>query len=147
MPEVNFDNILSTQMDAIEAPKPTPQGRYRAKVEKYEYKVAGKPGEEKPTAEVYFKLLQPIETEDDNAAAALDFSTLRDQRKTFWLTGEALHYTREFIEQHCHVHGSGRGLGECFTDIPGKECGVTIIHTLSKKDGKTYANVQGTFAL
>ena len=147
MTEVNkadFDSILNTQMDGIEKPKPLVQGKYRAIVRTFKYVKSPEKGT--PGAEVTFKILNPIETEDDAAANLFDYSD-REVRQTYWLTKDALHRAKEFLEEHCKIHGSGRLIGEVFNDVTNAEVGVVLVHNKSKKNDEIYANVQTTFAL
>lgn len=136
----NFDAILDTQMDAIEKPKPLPQGKYAAQVKTFKYVTSKE--KQTPGAEVTFRILRPIETEDDALAQSMDYSE-RELRTSFWLTPDARFRAKEFLENHLGIHASGRSLGDVFNDCVNQPCTVLLVHTTAA-DGNVWANIKST---
>lgn len=144
-PEADFEAILNVQMDNIEKPKPIPQGRYHAVVKTYKFITSKE--KNTPGAEVTFRLVRPIETEDDELANSMDFSE-KEFRTTYWLSKDAQFRAKEFLEAHLGIHSSGRNMGEVWKDCPNQECGVQIVHNPKKDDPSViYANIKETFSL
>jgi hypothetical protein len=140
----DFESILNTQMEAIEKPKPIPQGKYRAHITGFTYVKSDK--KNTPGAEFKFKVLQPIETEDDALANSFDYSD-RELKTTYWLTKDSLFRLKEFLVEQLGLHDSGRPLGDVINEAPNNEIGIMVRHGTSQRTGDVFANIDSTFKL
>lgn len=140
MAEVDFDNMLDMDLDAIHRPPPLPVGTYRVLVEDKQYVKSAKKGTD--GCEFTFSNWEPqddVDKEELEEYLAQPGSNLQSYKRsgndtTFWMTPKTLWRLKEFIEK-CGVSAQGplgKALEECkgqnvlcFLDqTPGRDGGV-----------------------
>lgn len=139
----NFGSLLDTNADAIERPKPMPEGSYL-------WVVQGLPRYDKSSkkqtefAEFTLKCVAAGDDVDAESLAAMGGIEDKTQRATFYLTEKSLYRLKEFL-QHCGIEVEGRPLRESIEEAPNCQVGAYIRHEASD-DGETiYANLGKTF--
>jgi hypothetical protein len=145
--ELNFDDLLNSNLDSqtFDRTPPLPPGSYAAMVK--DYKKTDKPSQKGNHGIVFtFSFLQAKDDVDEDALAkALERKPMKDRtmQLTFYMTPNAAHRIREFIEM-LGVDHSGRTLKECLPETKG--CGLTVHvkHTPSRNNPEeSFAEIGG----
>jgi len=143
MTEVNFNALLSVQIDSVERPKNFPVGHYESLVASYEF---GKSSQkETPYARFQIKLLGPSEDVDEDLfEAAGGMEALRERKPvpmTFYLTKDALYRLREFLENGLALSCSGRNFDEVIPESANVPLTVHVSHRAGQKEGEFYMDL------
>ncbi len=140
MTEVNFNKLLSVQIESVERPKSFPAGHYESVVASHEMGRSSK--KETPYILFSIKLLGPTEDVDEELfEAAGGMEALRERKPldmTFWLTKDALYRLREFLEDGLELSCSGRNFDEVIPESTNVPLTVQVSHRAGKKEGEFY---------
>lgn len=138
----NFAEILSTNFDTVERPKPLPVGTYLCIIAgPPEHKNVG----EKQTDAFDFTLnvIQPQSDVDQAALAEMGGHAGKTLRHTQWVTKESLWRLKEFLQQ-LGIETEGKTVPEAIAETPGKQLYVTVKHVPAKDGSVVHANVDKT---
>jgi len=131
----SFDDLLGARVDEFEKPQPLPVGSYHVLVKDYgkteKQSAAGNNG-----VVVQFSVLSPLDDVDaDELRKVTAKSPLSKKvlRHTFWLTEDAAHRIRTFIE-YLGITVEGRTLREVLPEIKGRPIIVSIRHKPSDRN-------------
>jgi len=140
MTEVNFNELLSVQVDSVERPKSFPVGHYESIVASHEM---GKSSQkETPFVRFQIKLLGPAEDVDEDLfEAAGGMEALRERKPvpmTYYLTKDAMFRLREFLEEGLALNCSGRNFDEVIPESANASLTVHVSHRAGQKEGEFY---------
>lgn len=135
---VDFRNLLSTNLEAIERPKPLPAGTWNGTISARTFGESNK----KKTPFVQFTIsnLRPgedIDPEDLNGVRELGKKTVTT---TYYITPEAQFRIKDLIAS-CGHETSGRSLAEGIEDLIGSEVMFLIKHRPSEDGQEIYTDV------
>lgn len=129
----DFQDILNTPMDSIERRPAPPEGTYRVRFGKPEFKKVGE--KQTPAAEYPVLLIEALDVDD----VALKESSFKPgetrSRYTCWLSTAALDagLPKDFLDA-LGVRHKGRSLGECLLEAEGMEARALVRHELDKQN-------------
>ncbi len=143
MTEVNFNELLSVQVESVERPKSFPVGHYEAIVAGHEM---GKSSQkETPFVRFQIKLIGPSEDVDEELFDdAGGMEALRDRKPiplTFYLTKDAMFRLREFLENTMELSCSVRNFDEVIPETANVSLKVHIAHRAGQKEGEFYMDL------
>jgi hypothetical protein len=141
MAKVDFNQLLSTNLDAVKRPPVKPAGTYLGSIASYKFDLSS----QKKTPYVRFELagIQPGEDIDPDQMKEEDGTPI-DLAKwkpgfEFYLTANALFMLKEFIEGFGNIQMSGRELKEVLPELKGLP--VMFEATLEQSDdGERFFN-------
>lgn len=140
---VNFGSILDTPSNAVEKPKPLPQGSYIAVVQ-------GLPRFDKSSkkqtefVEFTLKLLSAGEDVDAEELAAMGGIAEKTIKATYYLTETALWRLKDFLD-HAQIEEGDATLRQRVEAAAGAQVGVFINHEASQDGESVFARVGRTF--
>lgn len=148
MTEVNFNELLSVQVDSVERPKSFPVGHYEAVVAGHEM---GKSSQkETPYVRFQIKLIGPSEDVDEELFDdAGGMEALRERRPvplTFYLTPDAMFRLRKFLEDTMELNCSGRNFDEVIPETANGALKVHIAHRAGQKEGEFFMDLDDHMA-
>lgn len=141
----NFAELLDTNADAIERPKPLPVGGYSTIV-------TGAPvydkSSKKGTPYVQFTLkpvaaLDDVDENDLNEAGGLENKTIR---ATYYLTEDAAFRLKDFLE-HCGIDMAGKTLRGGIEEAMNCTVGAVIRHRPSEDGTTIFAELARTMPI
>ncbi len=138
--DVNFNELLSVQVESVERPKSFPIGHYEAVVASHEMGTSSKKG----TPYVCFptKLLGPGEDVDEELFEQAGGMAALTERKpipmTFYLTKDAMYRLREFLEEGLGLNCQGRNFDEVIPETTNAPLTVHVSHRAGQKEGEFY---------
>lgn len=138
----NFGSILDTPSNAVERPKPMPQGTYVCQVQGLpRYDKSSK----KQTEFVEFTLqfLSAGEDVDQEELAAIGGFQGKTIKATYYLTETALWRLKDFLD-HCQIEEGDSSLRQRIEEAAGKQVGVFINHEASQDGSAVFARVGRT---
>ena len=146
MSEVNFSELLTTQVDTAERPKSFPIGDYNALITGHEF---GKSSQkETPFVRFMCKLLSPLESVDEElfeeAGGMEALNARKPIRLDFYITPDALYRLREFLEDSLELSCSGRSFDEVIPEATNVSFVANIKHDAGQKPGEVYMNIDST---
>lgn len=140
----SFTEILNKPAAQVEKPKPYPVGEYLCIVDGpfQEREVNGT-----PIVRWKLKPIQPMQSVDQSALAAAG-GLGRPMYHDFWMLssdGQPNDYPLiRFLEEHLGIERGDKSIAQMAAEAPGKQCIVTIKHTVSKDGTEIYGNVAST---
>jgi hypothetical protein len=140
---VNFNDILATRADTIEAPKSLPPGKYLASVKSFEPGVSTQ--KKTPYVEIKFAVTGIIDVpadQESEASAALSKGPV-EMRSSFYLSDKSMYRIIDFLEKDLGISRAGRTLGDMLTECVGLECGV-LLDIEQSKDGRDFTAIKRT---
>lgn len=145
----DFESLLNTPAEEIEAPKPVPQGSYRAQIMGFDQIESS----QKKTPGIAFTV-RLIEAQDDVDPDALaeyketggDISK-KEMKHTFYLTNASSFMLKEFMKDVLGIGESGRTLAAMLEETKGKEFIVKVVLKTSKSSGRFYSEIAEAIAL
>lgn len=143
---VNFQDILNTRADTIEAPKSLPPGKYHASVKSFEPGVSTQ--KKTPYVEVKFSVLAPLDIpgdQEEDASQALSKGPI-EMRTSYYLSEKAMFRIVDFLEKDLGIVKSAKTLGDMLTESIGQEVGL-ILDTEVTKDGREFVGIKRTCKL
>lgn len=120
----DFNALLDTQADNVEAPKPLPSGEYTFRISSYEMGQSS----QKQTPYIRY-LLQPTAAGDDVDEDMLEEVgdwQQKQLRATFYLTDRSMFMLRNFLEGACQIEVAGRTFKELIPEAVGCEVIGTV---------------------
>jgi hypothetical protein len=142
---VNFQDILNTRADAIEAPKSLPPGKYSASVKSFEPGVSTQ--KKTPYVEVKFNIDGLIEVPaeyESEANAAISAKGGYEMRISYYLTDKSTYRLVDFLEKDLGISRGGKSLGDMLQDSIGATCGL-VLDLETSKDGREFVGIKRTF--
>lgn len=143
MSDVNFNELLSVQVESVERPKNFPMGHYDAVIAAHEMGTSSKKG----TPYVLFrvKLLGPGEDVDQELfEEAGGMEALRERKPvdlTFYLTKDAMYRLREFLENGLAMNCGGRNFDEVIPETSNAPIIVQVGHRAGQKEGEFFMEI------
>jgi hypothetical protein len=140
--DVNFEDILDTQADTVEKPKPMPQGSYVGLIVSHELGKSAK----KQTPYVRY-MVRPVEPMDDVDTELLEEVTNWQQktlRLDFYLTPDSLFRLTNFFEQ-LGIDTAGRSVRELIPECINEQIVIAVGHDIAGED--VFANITSTAAI
>ncbi len=140
MTDVNFNELLSVQIESVERPKNFPVGHYESVIAAHE--VGKSSQKETPFVRFQVKLLGPGEDVDvDLFEQAGGMEALRERKPvpmTYYLTKDALYRLREFLEDGLGLNCSGRNFDEVIPETVNASLVVHVSHRAGQKEGEFF---------
>lgn len=146
MAGANFQAILNTRADTVEAPKQLPPGKYQAQVKSFDT------GESTKTKSPYVEVKFLVESAIDILS---EYQELADKgfakgpvemRSSYYLTDKAMYRLVDFLEKDLGIPRGGKTLAQMLEQCIGQQCGV-VLDTGTTKDGKEFIEIKRTMAL
>ena len=145
---VNFNELLSVQVQSVERPKNFPPGHYEAIVTGHEYGTS--PVKETPYVRFPIKLLGPSEDVDEELFEEAGGMEALGKRKPlhldFYLTPDAIYRLREFLENGLALNSSGRNFDEVIPESTNVALTVLISHRAGQKKDEFFMNISDYLA-
>lgn len=138
----NFSDLLNTDADSVERPKPLPAGSYLCTVKGLpEHGKSAK----KQTPFVNFTLVPQQAMEDVDTDALEEMGGLENKtiRGTYYLTENSLWRLKEFVE-HCGLDTSGKKLSELIEQTVNCQVVAQIKHEASEDGTAVFAKLANT---
>ncbi len=140
---MGFEEVLSKNLDGIEAPKPLPVGNYLLKVGK---QIFGESKEKHtPYCRYEMEVLEPKSGVDLEALSMVGNYKAKKLRVDFWLTEDAIHRLKKFLEA-CGLSIKGKSVKQAIPEA----CGQTVIGNMTQRpnerDPDTVYNDVAAFA-
>ena len=140
MTDVDFKELLSTQIESAERPKNFPVGHYDAVVAAHE--IGKSSQKETPFVRFPIKLVGPGEDVDAELfEEAGGMEALRERKPvpmTFYLTKDALFRLREFLENGLALDCGGRNFDEVIPETVNMPLVVHVSHRAGRKEGEFF---------
>lgn len=134
----DFREILDTNMDNIERPKPLPPGSWFAIIKEHSFDKT--PKQDTPYVRFTFVNLQAGEGVSSEAVDEIDDLAERNLRKDYYLTANARYRVKEMLAS-LGIQTEGRSLGACIADSTGAKVILDVTNTTSKDGKEIYTNV------
>mgnify|MGYP003624040431 CR=1 FL=1 len=134
----NFNELLDTNMDDIERPKPLPPGTYFGTVKEYTFDESSQ--NKTPYVRYIIVNLEPGEDVDRDALREIPDVYDRTVRRDFFLTQNAKYRLKEFIAS-TGMKVDGRSLRQCIADSVNCRVIVQITQVTSRDGKEIYNNV------
>ena len=143
MGDVNFNELLSVQVESAERPKNFPIGHYESVVQSHEMKESSQKGT--PFVRFWVKLIGPGEdVEDEPFQEAGGMDALRE-RKPLWMdyyiTKDALYRLREFLQDGLGLSCEGRNFDEVIPESTNAPLTVHVRHRAGQKEGEFFMDL------
>ena len=141
MPEdVNFNELLTMQVESAERPKNFPVGSYSAVIAGHEF---GKSSQKNtPYVRFHTKLLGPGSDVDpdlfDEAGGMEALAERKALRQDFYFTKDAVYRLREFLEEALLLNCAGRTFDEVIPEATNASLLVTIRHQAGTREGEFF---------
>ncbi len=143
MTEVNFEELLSDQIDTVERPPVFPVGDYDALIVRWELGESSQKGT--PYVRFYIKLTGPQENVDEElfeqAGGLQKLNDRREMQMDFYLTADAKYRLREFVENTLELNISGTTFDKILPDTVNLPLTVEINHRKGNKEGEFWMNI------
>lgn len=141
----NFQELLGVQVESVEPPVVFPPGPYAAVTGKYETGESSQKGT--PFVRFPVKLLGPLDGVDMDqfeAAGGLEkLSTRSPLRLDFFLTPDAQHRLRKFLENSLQLNCHNKTFDSVLPDSDGVQFVAVIGHQAGRNEGEVYMNITG----
>lgn len=143
MADVNFNELLSVQVESAERPKSFPVGHYESVVQSHEMGTSSQKGT--PYVRFWVKLIGPGEDVDEElfqVAGGMD--ALRERkplRMDYYITKDALYRLREFLQDGLGLSCEGRNFDEVIPESTNVPFTVHVAHDAGQKEGEFYMNL------
>jgi hypothetical protein len=121
---MDFDSLLDTKADDVEAPKPLPAGEYTFRVERYEMDKSSQ--KQTPFVRYYLKPTAAGDDVDEEMLNQVNDWQQKELRATFYLTDRSMFMLRNFLEQACEIEIEGRTFKELIPEAQGCEVTGTV---------------------
>lgn len=138
---MNISDVLKMRINDIEDVPMLPEGTYAAVITGMP-KLDNFGQDQKPGAEVSFKLTAPQQDVDPDTLQKAGGIPAEPLRYTFWFTPKALPIFRNFVKDVLGVDGDG-GIADTCAQMAGLECLVVIKHKQNFKTKRSFANIDG----
>lgn len=139
----NFQDILNTRADTIEAPKSLPPGKYSASVKSFE---PGTSTQKKtPYVEVKFLVESGIDLApeyEELANVALQKGPV-EMKVSYYLTDKSTYRLIDFLEKDLSIPRGQKSIGEMLSECIGLACSV-VLDTEVSKDGREFIGIKRT---
>lgn len=144
---VNFEALLSTQLDDVKRPPVKPPGTYYGVVTDIKFDMtSGKTSDKKPYAQLTFSQIEAGPDVDqsllrDSDGETIDLTAWKPRTSglsNFYLNSEAVFRIKEFMES-LGINTTGRSLGECIPEIKGQPVQLTV-SLKPTEDGQNFFN-------
>jgi len=126
---VDLSGLLSKPASEVVPPKPLPAGIYICQVGDHEAKVAG----QKNNTVVEFEMTALQPTDNDPSDCELP----KRLRQSFWLTPDAMHRFKNFLENTLQIEGGQRTLLEMLPEAKGRMCRANVTQKAYTPKGET----------
>ena len=143
----NFQSILNTRADAVEAPKYLPPGTYSAVVKNFESGLSTQ--KKTPYVEIKFQVDQIIEVAPElleAATAALEAKGGAEMRTSFYLSDKSMYRLVDFLEKDLGLPRGQRTIGQLLSESIGRGCAI-ILDEAQTKDDRTFIEIKRTRSL
>lgn len=145
----DFESLLNVQAEAVEAPKPVPQGTYRAQIINYEKVESAQ--KKTPGVKFTLRLIEPQEDVDAddlaNFAQSGGVVSEKELSHTFYVTEASRFMLRSFMHEALGIPESGRTLIAMLEDTKGCELLVRLKQKAGQRVGSYYNEIVETLAL
>lgn len=146
MSDVDFESLLSVQVESVERPKLFPEGAYSGIVAGHEFGKSTQKGT--PYCRFMLKLTAPLEGIDEDAFAEAGGVAGLAERKPLnvelYLTKDAMFRLREFLENTCELSCSGRSFDAVIPETANVPITVHVKHRAGSREGEYYMVVNDT---
>ena len=143
MSDVNFNKLLGVQVQSVERPKNFPTGHYDSVIIGHEM---GKSSQkETPFVKFGVKLLGPTDDVDQELFEEAGGMEALQNRKpldyTFYITADALHRLRYFLEEGLALNCSARNFDEVIPETANASVIVQVGHRAGRKEGEYFMEI------
>ena len=142
---MNFDDILNTQLDEVEKPKPIPVGTYTVRISAEAPKLEAVGEKQSPKLTIEAIPLIAGEDVDTELLALVPQWNERKLRLDFFLTPDSQWRFKEFA-QHCGINTDGRTLRDIIPELANAQVNVKVKHRTFKDnifaEAESYAPVE-----
>lgn len=135
---VNFNDLLSTQVDQAERPKPLPPGTYTFIIQGQPKFDRTKSDKETPFIEWQATPVQAHGDVDQTLLSQVKDWNKRGLRLTFYLTEDAKFRLREFMEK-LGLSVQGRTFAEVLPEVVNQQFVAAVKHEVAQKSGNIFA--------
>lgn len=142
----NFQNILNTRADTVEAPKALPVGKFQGTVKGFETGESTK--KKTPYVEITFIIHSALDIAPENQEQA-DTAFAKgpvEMSTSFYLSDKAMYRLVEFVENDLGIARGGKTLADLLTESVGQDCAL-ILDVETTTSGKEYVGIKRTAPL
>lgn len=140
MADVDFESILSKNVDDVERPKPLPEGHYTARITDYSQETSAQKGT--PGIQFTFTIEEPGDDVEEDELEEFGSVVGKTQKHTFWVTENSEFRLKEFLQDHVGL--SGDTFGEMLQNCQGELVTIEISHR--QVEDNIFSQVRSTAA-